>query len=422
VAQPVTESEEYVLGSVLLDNNQALYACAQEGITEKSFFVSINKKIWRAIQALAHANKPIDPCTLAKQLDSDGVDIDADHLDKMMGSVMTIAHTQYHAEQVKDAERNRILQNIVQEVDADITNGAVVTDSLEKLSVMTMALHDRKNVEVYRMADLREDKIDQWENAQEHGFVGVPFSKPKINKYLGGWRKGVMGIIAGYRGEGKSTIIREEALNLAEDDYKVALFTLEDPVDIAAACIAGNKADVSVFGLDTGTIRPDALEDINAAWRTIGKLPIWIIGNSTSVSQISATARLLKMRFDIDMIFIDHIQFITPYRMDGASRNDTVAQYSGQIIQLAKSLDIPIVCASQLSRDSEKANRKPKLSDLRDSGTLEQDARQILLLYYDKEAGQHILEVAKNNFGQSQKSVYVKRQDGRQRFEEGDEC
>jgi replicative DNA helicase len=100
------------------------------------------------------------------------------------------------------------------------------------------------------------------------------------------------------------------------------------------------------------------------------------------------------------------------------SRNDTMAHYSQCIVNMAKRLDIAAVCASQFSRASEKESRKPRLSDLRDSGSLEQDARQIILLYWDAEADSFMLEVAKNNYGQSGEAVEVIRYGDMQRFEE----
>ena len=413
----LAQHERNLIGSVIMDNNHAIFIAAQVGITPDSFAGPNHALIWTAIQQLATASRPIDQLSIQKQLFTSGHKIEPD-LDAMVDSALTSANTEYYAQAVKDAERGRELHEILASSTKMLSDGSSTAEVLERFTALTISLTDATRSEIKKMAALREEKIAQWKSAQRNGFVGVPFTMPTINKYLGGWRKSVMGIIAGFRGEGKSTIVRQECLALAERGVKVALFTLEDPPDIAAACIAGNKAGISTFGLDTGTIYPAAIDTIDAAWQDIGNIPLWIINNASSINQIIATMRLMKMRHGIDIAFIDHIQFITPYRINNASRNDTLAQYSGQIIQVAKALQIPIICASQLSRDSEKKTRKPQLSDLRDSGALEQDARQILLLYYDSEREMHILEVAKNNYGQSRKAVYIKRIDGKQRFEE----
>jgi replicative DNA helicase len=125
---------------------------------------------------------------------------------------------------------------------------------------------------------------------------------------------------------------------------------------------------------------------------------------------------MMKREHGIDILWIDHIQLIKPYELPHSNRNNTMAVYSQSIVALAKSLDIPIICLSQLSRDAEKGVRTPRLSDLRDSGTLEQDARQVLLLYQEKETFK--LEIAKNNFGSSGNTVEMIRHSDKQRFEE----
>lgn len=404
--------EEQVLGSVFLDQNRVMYIMAKYNITCDSFITPEHKAIFTIIQKLAKNGKPIDLKIVAQEKpEYDRL------LEQIIDGVPTAAHAEHYIKELKDAENKRVLLDVITSVSFDITSGVSTDESINVLNAAIMSITNCREINIYQVERLREEKIEQWRQAQNHGFVGVPFSLQEINAYLGGWRKGVMGIIAGYRGEGKSTLIRQEAVELAGSGVKVGLFSLEDPPDIACACMAGNVSDVSTFGLDTGTIHESAIDKINEVWANMNKLPLWIAENAMSIEQIISTSQLLKMRHGIDILFIDHIQFISPYTLKGCSRNDTVAQYSGQIIQLAKKLDIPIVCASQLSRDSEKGNRKPRLSDLRDSGTLEQDARQILLLYYDSDAENHILEVAKNNYGQSRKEVAVRRLDGRQRFE-----
>jgi len=205
---------------------------------------------------------------------------------------------------------------------------------------------------------------------------------------------------------------------MAKQGVKVLLFSLEDPADIASASIVGNHAEISVFGLDTGKCNPGNLTRIEEAWRNIGDLPLWIVGGSLGIDTIDTTARMMKMKHDIDLVIIDHIQYIPPYIMKGMSRNDTVAHYSARSVAIASDLDCHVCNLSQFSRSSEKENRKPRLSDLRDSGTLEQDCRQALLLFYDGEKGHHVLEVAKNNYGQSGVEIDVERVDGRQRFKE----
>jgi len=406
--------EQALIGAIILDQNAGLYAVRDNKITEKSFIDANCRTAFIAIEKLARAGRPIDIVTVEKALEAPlrGVTVS-----DMIDGTGAVSHVDHYASEVRDAERKRDMLEVLRVNHKLLNEDLPLDEALRRVQAALIELTDTNGVDVQTIGDLRQSKIDQWTRAQSDGFIGVPFTLPTVNRSLGGWRKGCVGIIAGYRGEGKSTLLRQQCLDLAKDGRKVALFTLEDPADIAAASMVGNHANISVFGLDTGRCNPGNLVQIDGEWKRLD-IPLYIISGSLGINEIDSTSQLLKMKHGIDIVFIDHVQYITPLILKGMSRNDTMAHYSQRCSALSKKLDIPIVLASQLSRDSEKQNRTPKLSDLRDSGTLEQDARQILLLYYDGEADHHILEVAKNNFGESRKQIGVKRIDGRQRFEE----
>jgi replicative DNA helicase len=289
---------------------------------------------------------------------------------------------------------------------------------LENLQLSLSALQNSSGIEIKRVSDLKETKIDQWRNAKNKGYVGVPSGFFELNKYLGGWR-GSLGIIGGYRGCGKSTLIRQEALCQAQDGYRVAIFTLEDPIDIASACIVGNHKAVSVFHLDIGESSPEKIASMETGFDELKELPLYLIGNAYTLEQIIATTNLLKERYGLDIVYIDHVQCIQPLQLPQMNRNNTMAVYSNRLAAFSKQLNIPVVLASQLSRDCEKESRTPKLSDLRDSGTLEADARQVLLLYAVEanNAETFKLKVAKNNYGVSGVEIDLNRIGGKQRFE-----
>jgi replicative DNA helicase len=265
------------------------------------------------------------------------------------------------------------------------------------------------------ISDFMEQKIEQWTAAQGVGFVGIPSGIVQINKYLGGYRRKVMTIVGGYRGEGKSTFLRQELYSQAKAGFKTLLITLEDPVDVCNAAIAGNAANISVYTLDTGTASQYQLERIKEAWIGLREVPMRIATGRTIDDCLSLMA-ICKVRYGLDCVGIDHIQHIGPYVLKGLDRNGTMGSYSGAICHGLKEHDIAGIVASQFSRDGEKQARKPKLSDLRDSGCLEQDARAALLL--SKDGDFHNLEVAKNNFGPSGNNIALRRNGGAQRFEE----
>jgi len=409
--------EHALLGCIIIEPNAGMYACKDKNITVDSFADFDCRVVYSAIDKLSKLNKPIDVVTVENALSSPiGISTTV-----LLDEALTVTNVGHYADEVKSAERRRTLARMLSVGEEAISQGEGTDDIISSLQAQIIELTDSSGVKALKLGDTRESKIEQWKVAQESGFVGIPFHLPSANAVLGGLRRKCMSIIGAYRGEGKSTLARDWALHSAKSGFKVALFSLEDPADIASASIVGNHAGINVFGLDTGLCNPHKLEQIDTAWKEVADLPLWIMSGAMSIDTIFTTAKLLKMKHGLDLVIIDHIQYIPPYIMKGMSRNDTVAHYSGVTTMMADSLDCHVCNMSQFSRGSEKEQRRPRISDLRDSGTLEQDARQIMLLYYDGERGHHVIGVEKNNYGKSGKDVAVERMDGKQRFADNGE-
>ena len=292
-----------------------------------------------------------------------------------------------------------------------------LTEGLHKMNVELAALlssQTSRSSSVHHITHYREEKVEQWKSAKNCGFVGLPSSLPEIDRHLGGYRRRVMTVIGGYRGEGKSLFLRQELYSMATKGFKVLLVTLEDPEDMASAIVAGHAARSSIFALDVGTASPFKIQDIDDTWAAMENLPFWTAGART-IEDIVSVCMTHKAKHGLDAVGIDHIQYISPYQRPKMDRNGTIALYSNAICGLLKDVDSAGLVASQFTRGAEKDNRRPRLSDLRDSGTIEQDCRQALLLSRDGEG--HILEVAKNNFGPSGVDIGLKRIGNEHRFE-----
>ena len=416
-------AERSLLASILMDSGASLYICSKHGITVESFSTPANRAIFSAMQTTAARRHGADAVTVAKELRQAGqigLLVEGEkYLDDIVDSLPTHTHAEQYAEDVKDMQNRREVLAAMHSAIGNLEEDKCETSSiLGTLQNEIIKVTSACQLKIDKIGDGRKEKIEQWKLARGQGFVGIPSSFSGLNKILGGWRRGVMSVIGAYRGEGKSTIARQEALWLAQNGYKVALFSLEDPGDWAKSQMVGNYASEDVFSLDVGKGDEQAINRMDTAWQEIGDLPLWIIAHPMTMPDIIASSHLLKSRFDIDIIFIDHIQFILPYQLPGTNRNNTIAAYSQQIVGIAKTLNVAVPVASQLSRDAEKTNRPPRMSDLRDSGTIEQDARQIVLLYWDGELNHHVLRVAKNNYGIARQDINVRRLDGKQRFEE----
>ncbi len=414
------KAEMALIGAILLDADVAFKACCKYGISSDSFLVNNCKKIYAGIEAIQMKARPVDVLLVLRECESiltaDEYRGLGEFADQCMLNCPTAAHAAYYADIVHKFQTAREFVQNNASASAEAESNVDNIDEVISCHRSKLELLGKEHSTEQLSKDIRADKMAMWEAAKGKGFVGVPSCINEINSYLGGWRAGRPSILAGYRSEGKSTLVRQECVWLARNGYKSALFALEDPADVVWASMACYIGGVPMFNFDTGIFTHNQFQRVNAAWDELDQLPVHVFSSGMKIQEIVAQSRYLRARHKIDIIYIDHVQLIRPLVLPGCSRNDTIGSYSATISALTKELDIPIVLVSQFSRAPEQANRRPRLSDLRDSGTLEQDAGQVILLYYDGDSGNHIANIAKNNNGKTGE-VEVVRMDGLHRFE-----
>ena len=214
-----------------------------------------------------------------------------------------------------------------------------------------------------------------------------------------------------------STLARQIANSTSRDIGATALYSLEDPAEQAAGIIAASSAGFTASDFDVGRASDQKINVMEAAWKAMN-LPLWITSDVLSIDHIVTSAIEMKAKHDIKLMILDHIQYISPYQLRGMNRNDTVATYMEKIRSVCRRLGIPCLALSQISNDAEKKDRIPTISDLRDSGAIGNDARQVLILYWDGQLGHHVLKIAKNNYGRSGDEIPVVRNDAKGIFEE----
>lgn len=418
---PITQSERSLIGCLInCCDESSVIAVREAGITPDSFNDYALGQIFGAVCTGMRPGFVPDIGTLTYALEPRIVDAigGVQGLNRLIDEACISAHAGYHARIIYQAALARRSSHSLSKW------SKVMAESKEPEIDLAQAQSELAELQisgltkspVRHISDFRHEKIEQWRAAKGKGYIGIPSSFHEINQYLGGYRHGVMLVLGGFRGEGKSTLARQEAFGIAQKGYKTLICSLEDPGDIAAAGIAGNYANRSVFHLDTGSDDIEHINQMDREWADLAGVPLHIASGAMRIEDIETAAMIHKARHGLDFIVIDHIQFITPYKLPGMDRNGTVATYSQRIVSMLTKHKIPGLILSQLSRDSEKESRKPRLSDLRDSGCIEQDARAVMLLYYNGGDKHHRLEIAKNNFGISGKTFKIKREDGRQRF------
>ena len=357
------EAEKQVIGSACLEPERVIYAAAKHGITPGNFYVPQHSAAWEII--LQHFIKQEFIDTIALDRAVPGLNVT-----KIIDATAAAAHAEFYIERVKDFWQRRNIVKAMRTAAGKLVdvnyNTADVMNEYESEAGSTLSIPD---MQIRQIGEYREAKLDQWTRAQKIGYVGVPCHIAEITAALGGWRHGCLSIFGGYRGTGKSTFLRSDAKFNAKAGRPVALFSLEDPGDIAAASMACDEADVDSLDLDTGLAIPIVMEKADAAWKRIGALPLYLVAERSTIQNIIAASTMLKMRHKIEAVYIDHIQYIVPLLLPHKSRNDTIATYSSELCNMAKRLNVAVICASQLNRSSEHENRKPRLSDLRDCVT-----------------------------------------------------
>jgi len=416
----IIQSERALLGACLQDPNRTLFECAKHGMSAESFLDGDNKKIYDAIQDTAKAGRGVDIVTVGATLKANGVKLnDPASLTLCIDACVTTAHMEFYAAEVKkEATRRNAKSSLgdVVEILSDETQSP--NEVLENLQVEISHLIAKDNIEIKQIKDFKEEVITQLRAAKGKGFIGIPSCFKGVNQRWGGYRRQVVSYLGGWKGTGKSTFQRTEGLFQAGEGFNVGLLTMEDPGEQASKNLVGAQVSCNVFNLDCGYGTDNQLDRMESGFDEMGEIPIYMVDSILSIDQIEAIAQLMKSRYALDILYVDHAQLIHPYQMKGMNRNDTMACYSSRLASLAKRLDIHINCASQLSNAHQTNGRKPNLSDLRDSGALGQDARQVALLYPEEGSGYFTWENVKNNNGKQGGTVRMNRVDGQQRFEQ----
>ena len=407
------EAEQAVLGSALIDGESV--GEAAQILKPDDFYFSANKFIFQAVMDLFNANQAIDFVTISEQLKINNK-LDAaggiDYLKKLSVSVPTTQNVKYYSDIIREKSILRMLIRQAESISKmAYSEQDTVSQVLERSEQMIFDISSsREQTDIVHISDVLQSSYDEMaRNAgNKGGITGIPTGFEELNKRTGGFHGGELIIIAGRPGMGKSAF----AVNIAEYvsinlGKTVAIFNLEMPREQIVNRILCSQALVSNGRIRTGTMEPDDWEKICNVADTIAKAPIYIDDSaSITVSQIRAKCRRLKQTKNLDMIVIDYLQL-----MQGSGRSESrqqeISEISRSLKVLAKELDIPVIALSQLKRESEgQKGKKPILSDLRESGAIEQDADMVMFLfrnyYYSKNPKEKDLAeciIAKNRSG-----------------------
>ncbi|SCG55115.1 replicative DNA helicase [Micromonospora humi] len=410
-------AEQCVLGGMLLSKDAI--ADVVEILKTNDFYRPVHATVFDAILDIYGRGEPADPITVAAAL-ADSGDLarigGAPYLHTLIASVPTAANAAYYARIVGErAVLRRLVEagtRIVQLGYGTGPSGSRDVDDIVDLAQQAVYEITEKRVseDFAILADMLQPTLDEIEAVGAQGGVmtGVPTGFTDLDRLLNGLHAGQLVIVAGRPGLGKSTASMDFARNAAiRANQAAAIFSLEmSKVEIVMRLLSA-EARVPLHILRSGQLSDDDWTKLARCMGEISEAPLFVDDTpSMNLMEIRAKARRLKQKHDLKLIVVDYLQLMTsPKRTE--SRQQEVADLSRGLKLLAKEVECPVIAVSQLNRGPEqRTDKRPQLSDLRESGSIEQDADVVILLhrddYYDKEsprAGEADFIVAKHRNG-----------------------
>ena len=417
------EAEKSVLGAVLLDERHLYALLIEVHLRPEHFYREQYGAVFAAMIELHQNDRKIDHLTVTELLRQHGKLDDiggAEAVDELAGWVPTAGHARDYGRIVRENAQMRDLLTASYEIQASvISREAAPRDLLERAerSVLEVSEAERQKTlrSVAEILDEETDKLHQLSIAKTE-LIGTPSGFKDIDAVTGGFRAGNLIVIAARPSMGKSALVANVAENAALAGHAVALFSLEMSESELAQRFVASQASVRGEELRRGRVAENKWQKILSASQQLAQAPLWIDDSSdTSVLDVRAKARRLHHQVDggLGLIIIDYLQLM---RHEGRveSRVQQVGQISRGLKGLARELDVPVIALSQLSRAVEQrgGDKVPILSDLRDSGEVEQDADVVMFIYrdeyYDKESerpGEADIIIAKHRNGPVDKVV-----------------
>lgn len=407
------ESERCLLGSMLLAG--PAIDEAQTIVQHEHFYADANRRICEAIYAMRDKNRDIDPVTLGKELERrkeltevGGVA----YLVQLIESVPHAAHAATYARAVRETWiRRRIIDTCVESLKFAYDLSADTEDVLVQHDNATQCLLETgvRAAEVQTLGQALMAAVERDE--EEQARVNINTGYADLDEITGGLRGGNLIIVAARASMGKTAFCNNLALRLVQAGRPTLFFSLEQSAAEIGERMVSIEGGVSAHKLRKGELNEIEHAKCAESQNRMHGLPLFIddTGERT-VSQLSSVVRLFRRRHQISVVIVDYLQLIRPDD-EGVNREQQVARSSRALKHLARNLNVPVIVLAQLNREVEKReNKRPKLSDLRESGSVEQDADQVWAIhrpdYYDPEdsPGEAEIHVLKNRNGPTGKA------------------
>ncbi|MEO0637156.1 MAG: replicative DNA helicase [Pseudomonadota bacterium] len=403
------EAEQALLGAILV-NNEAYYRVSDYLLADH-FYEPLHREIYQVVADLIRQNKIANPVTIKTFLPADekvGDMTVAFYLARLAAEAPTILNAGDYGQSIYDLATRRSLITIGEDM-VNIAYDAPVdlqpTDQIEDVErrLFSLAESGRADQGFIGFGEAIGTAIDMAAAAfqRDGGLSGISTGISTLDRKVGGLQRSDLIIVAGRPGMGKTGLATSVALNIAksyrgtvtadgqtvaEDGGIVGFFSLEMSAEQLATRIISAEAGVSSEEIRRGKITERDFEQLTMASRQLNELPFFIDQTGgISIAQLAARARRLKRQRGLDVMVVDYIQLMQGSAKNSANRVQEVTEITTGLKALAKELNVPIVALSQLSRQVEsREDKRPQLSDLRESGSIEQDADVVLFVFREE--------------------------------------
>lgn len=386
------EIEKIVLGALMIDKDA--FSMVSELLVPATFYEPRNQKIYDAIRTLNMNENPVDVATVINQLQKNGVLENVGgpaYVVELSSHVASSAHIEYHAHILAQKYLARQLISFSSRIETKAFDETVDIDELMQEAEGNLFEISQKNMKQdYTQIDpVIQQAVEILQNASQNsgGLTGIPTGYTKLDEMTSGWQKSDLVIIAGRPAMGKTSFALSVAKNIAVDYHEpIAFFSLEmNNVQLVNRLIS-NTCEIAGNKILNGQLTPDEWERLDKNLRKLTGTPLYIDDTpGLSVFELRTKARRLVREKGVKIIMIDYLQLMNANGMKFGSRQEEVSTISRSLKGLAKELDIPILALSQLNRTVENREglegKRPQLSDLRESGAIEQDADMVLFVH-----------------------------------------
>ena len=384
------ELEEAVLGALMLEKDALTEVI--DILKPQSFYKDAHARIFSAIHELFNRSEPVDILTVTQELKKTGeLDIvgGAYYITQLTNRVASAANAEFHARIIAQKFIQRELIRVsTKTINDAYEEGSDVFDLLDNAESSLFSIMEgniKKNYD--KMSTLINKAIEQIEITRKNkgSFSGVSSGLTALDRLTNGWQKSDLVIIAARPAMGKTALVLTMARNAAVDFNKpVAIFSLEmSSLQLVTRLIA-SESELSAEKLKKGQLEDYEFQQLNDKIAKLASAPIFIDDTpGLSVFELRAKARRLKEQHKIELIIVDYLQLMTAGGEGKGNREQEIATISRSLKGLAKELEIPVIALSQLSRavETRGGDKRPQLSDLRESGAIEQDADMVMFIH-----------------------------------------